>query len=123
MAGTRTQRSSRQNPSPTGEDELTGAAPRALTNDSGTPSHTPAVSRVLIPAPAPSSAPAKLVDKYTNANLQRATKLALELFVQGQQEVQSQMALPVLEPQEWPLKAWFPDFYYGNSHIDCYRFY
>ena len=26
------------------------------------------------------------------------------------------------KPREQPLKARFPDFYYGNSHMDCYRF-
>lgn len=25
-------------------------------------------------------------------------------------------------PREQPLKARFPDLYYGNSHMDCYRF-
>lgn len=25
-------------------------------------------------------------------------------------------------PRKRPLKAWFPDLYYGNSHLDCYRF-
>ena len=31
------------------------------------------------------------------------------------------MAPLALELQERPFKAWFPDFYYGNSHMDCYR--
>ena len=26
------------------------------------------------------------------------------------------------EFQEQPLKARFPNLYYGNSHLDCYRF-
>ena len=33
------------------------------------------------------------------------------------------MAAPALEPRERPLKAQFWDLYYGNSHMDCYRFY
>ena len=32
------------------------------------------------------------------------------------------MAPLALEPRERPLKAWFPDIYYHNSHMDCYRF-
>ena len=122
MAGPRTCRSPCRNPPPVSQDELAGAAPGALTNDSGTFSYTLAVSRVPTPAPAPPPAPAKLVAKYTNADLQRATKLALKLFIQGQQQAQSQMAPLALEPQEWPLKAWFQDLHYGNSHMDCYRF-
>ena len=85
MAGPRARRSPRRNPLPAGEDELAGAIPRAPTDDSGTPSHTLAMSRAPTPASAPPPAPAKLVAKYTNADLQRATKLALESFVQGQQ--------------------------------------
>ena len=71
------------NPPPAGEDELAGTAPRAPTNNSGTLSHTLAMSRVPTDALAPPFAPAKLVAKYIDAELQRATKLALELFVEG----------------------------------------
>ena len=83
MAGHRAQWSVCWNPLPASEDELAGAAPGALTNDNGTPFHISAMSCVLTPALAPLLAPAKLVAKYTNANLQQATKLALESFVQG----------------------------------------
>ena len=55
--------------------------PRAPINYSGTPSHTPAVLYVLTLASAFSLALAKLVAKYTNADLQKTTKLALKLFV------------------------------------------
>ena len=41
------------------------------------------MSRVSTPAPAPPFAPAEPMTKYTNADLQQATKLALELFIQG----------------------------------------
>ena len=70
-----------QNPPPVGKDELAGAVSGAFTNDSGTPSLTPAVSRVPTPTSAPLFAPAKLVAKYTNADLEQTTNLALESFV------------------------------------------
>ena len=72
------------NPPPINKDELAGTDSKALINDSGTPSYTLAVSHVSTPASAPPLASAKLVAKYTNADLQQATKLALKLFFQGQ---------------------------------------
>ena len=122
MTGPPTRQSPCRNLLSAGEDKIAGAALGAPTNDSGTPSHTPAVSRVPTPAPAPPLALAKLVAKYTDADLQRATKLAPESFVQGQQQAQSQMAPLALKPQERPLKARFLDLYYGNSYMDCYWF-
>ena len=122
MVGPRTRQSPCLNPPPAGEDELAGAVLEAPINDNSTFSYTPAESHVPTPAPAPLFAPGKLLAKYSDAVLQKATKLALELFVQGQQQAQSQMATPALEPREWPLKARFLDFYYCNSHIDCYQF-
>ena len=122
MAGPRAWQSPRQNPPPTGEENLAKATPKAPINDSRTPSHTPAVSHVPTPTPALPPAPAKLVAKYIDANLQRVTQLALESFVQGQQQAQSQIALLALEPQERLLKAQFLNPYYSNSHMDCYWF-
>ena len=65
---------SRQNPCwnlpPTGKDEVAGAAARpTLTNDNKTLIYTLAVSYVPTPASAPPLTPAKLVVKYTNADL------------------------------------------------------
>ena len=83
MTEPRARRSPRRNPLSTGEDELARAIPEAPTNDSGTPSHTPAVSRVLTPTPASAVASASIeaAAKYTDKDLQRATQLALNLFV------------------------------------------
>ena len=76
MAGPRTHRNA-------------GGAP---TDNSGIPKPTPAVSRAPTPAPAqalaPTPAPASASvlgppGRYTDKNLQRTTKLALELFVKG----------------------------------------
>ena len=72
-----------RNPPPADKDELAGATSRAFTNDNGTLSHISAVSRIPTPAPVPLFAPAKLMAKYTSANLQWTTKLALKLFVQS----------------------------------------
>ena len=91
-------------------------AGEAPTNCSGTPEPTPAVSR------APTSAPASALGppgRYTDKNLQRTTKLALELFIKGQEHGQLQANSASCKQL---LKAWFPDLYYKNSHLDCYRF-
>ena len=106
-----------------------GGAP---TNDNGTPEPIPAVSCVPTPMsaqtpastqiPAPTPAPASVSGppgRYTDEDLQKATKLALKLFVKGQEYGQLQASSA---PYEQPLKAQFPDLYYGNSHLDCYRF-
>ena len=111
MAGPRTRQSPRRNPSPAGEDELAGGAP---TDGSVTSAPTPAISRAPIPAPAP--APAPPGGTYTDVDLQKATKLALNSVVQ------SQAHAPATKPQEKSLKARFPDLYWDNSHQDCYRF-
>ena len=57
----------------------------ALTNDSGTPKPTPAVA--YTPAPTSVLGPP---ERYTDEDLQRATKLALESFVKGQEHSQLQ---------------------------------
>ena len=110
MAGPRTRRNA-------------GGAP---TNGSSTSEPTPTVSRAPTPAlaqaPAPTTAPASAPGppgRYTDKDLQRATKLALESFVKGQEYGQLQANSA---PCEQPLKAWFPDLYYENSHLDCYCF-
>ena len=71
-----------QNPLPTSKDEFAEAALEpAPTNDSGIFTYIPVVSHILSPAFAPPFAPTKLVAQYTNANLQKVTKFALELIV------------------------------------------
>ena len=65
-----------------GKDNFAGAAP-----SKGNDTHTP--TSAMLPAynPTPVLAPnlVKQVFKYTNNDLQRATKLALKSFRQGQQ--------------------------------------
>ena len=108
MAGPCTRRSPCRNPPPAGKDELAGAP----TDGSGTPAPTitPAVSRALTPAPAPTaSAPA-------------STDELFKQFMKTYLEAQTQTAQGQAEPQKQPLKAWFPNLYWGNLHMDCYRF-
>ena len=110
MAGPGTHRSSRHNLPPSGEDELAGGLPGASTEGSNILTPSPPVSwaQTLVDTPAPTLVP--LRGTYTDVNLQRAIKLALESFVQGQAHTQGS------EPREKPLKACFPDLYWGNSH-------
>ena len=79
MAGPRARRNA---PPPAGEDELAGDVPGAPTEGSGTHTPTPAASRAPTPAPAPAPGPP---GRYTDEDLQRATKLALDSFVRGQE--------------------------------------
>ena len=55
----------------------------------------------------------------TDVDLQRATRLALESFVKGQEHGQLQANSA---PRDRPLKARNPDLYYGSSHIERYYF-
>ena len=109
MAGPRARRSPRRNPRPAGEDELAGAAP---TEGSGTPTPTPVVSRA--PTPAPATAPAAAPSSDTEL-FKQFMKAYLEAQVPSRTKVDS-------KPRKQLLKTWFPDLYYGNSHMDCYQF-
>ena len=66
-------------------------ADEALTDNSGTPKPTSAVSHASTPAPALILAPASVPGpprRYTDKDLQRITKLALESFVKGPEHSQ-----------------------------------
>lgn len=95
MARFSASRSQPQNSFFSTKDELASAAP---TEGDDTQTPAPAVSC----APTPASNLAEQVFKYTNNNLQRATKLALELLRQGQQQAQKAITL---EPCKKSLKA------------------
>ena len=109
MAGPCAYCSPRRNPPPAGKDKLAGAA---STKGSGTLTPTPVVSRALTPAPATSPAVAPSSD---NKLFQQFMKAYLEAQVPGRTEVDP-------KPCKQPLKARLPDLYYGNSHMDYYRF-
>ena len=114
MAGPRT----RRYPPLSGKDELGEAPTKGNSTFAVSRTPTPALAQALAPTSAPASAPSP-PERYTDEDLQRATKLALELFVKGQEHGQLQANAA---PCEQPLKTWFLDLYYGNSHLDCYHF-
>ena len=80
MAGPRI----RRNPPPADKDELAGGV---SSEGGGIPTLTSTTSKALTPALVPASTLGP-PGKYTDEDLQRATKLALELFVQGQEHGQ-----------------------------------
>ena len=83
MAGLRT----RRNLLLSGKNKLAGAP----TKGNSTPSPSPVVSQAQTPAPAQAPAPTPAPGppgRYTDEDLQRATKLALKLFVKGQEHGQ-----------------------------------
>ena len=81
MAGPRICCSFRRNPPSGGEDELVRGPPGALTKGSNTSTSSPPISWVQTPTDILALTPTPFRGTYTNVDLQRATKLALELFV------------------------------------------
>lgn len=122
MARLHTRRSPRRNLLASGEDELAGGVLRAASiNNSAIPSHTPIMSQAPTPAPTLLPAFAMSVVTYTDKDLQKATRLGLNIFVQRQE--QASAVLLATEPREKYLKDRFPDLYHENLHIDYHRFY
>ena len=108
MAGARTCRSPRRNPLPGGEDEPAGGPPGAPTKGNNTPIPSPPVSRAQTPAQPPVLSSTKKLCQQFLKTYAATVKLLEQNHGSG--------------PYKQPLKARFPDFYYGNSHMDCYRF-
>ena len=126
MARTLACRSPWRNPLPTGKNEIAGVASRpAPTNGSDTSTPAPAVSR--IPTPAPPVAPIVASSPILPLAIP-APSLDNKLFKQFiksylEAKVPVQIALEIdSKPCKQPLKVRFPDLYYGNLHIDWYRF-
>ena len=84
MVGPCTRCSSCRNSPLGGEEELVGGPPGAPTEGSNTLTLSPTIFRAQTPADALAPTPASLRGTYTNVDLQRASKLALESFIQGQ---------------------------------------
>ncbi len=68
--------------------------------------------------PAPEASPAPPIAKYTEEDLQRILKTVLEAQVPAPAPT---ISFPE-GPRERPLKAWFPEVYTGENHMDCYNF-
>ena len=108
MAGARARRSPRRNPPPGGEDEPAGGPPGAPTEGSNTPTPSPPASRSQTPAPPPVPSSNEELCQQLLKTYAATVKLLEQHHGSG--------------PCEQPLKARFPNPYYGNSHMDCYRF-
>ena len=103
MAGPCANRSPCQNSFPTGKDEPAGAV---FTEGGSTPTPTPAP--VVTPAVIP--------------NLDNELfKQFIKAYFEAQTPTQIVAKIDV-ESCEHPLKARLPDLYYGDLHIECYRF-
>ena len=114
MAGPHTCRSPCRNPPPGREDKLARNLPGAPTEDSNTPTPSPAVSRAHTPTPAPAPAPSSKKGLFQQF---------IKAYLENENQNQAPPPAPIqAEPREQPLKARFPDLYYGNSYLDCYRF-
>ena len=112
----------RCNPPFGGKDELAGAPIKRNSIPAIFCAPTPAPAQALAPTSAPASASASALGppgRYTDEDLQRATKLALESFIKDQENGQLQANFA---PRKQPLKAQFFNLYYENSHLDYYRF-
>ena len=112
MAKARIHRSLRRNSPPDNEDEPARGPPGAPTKDSNTPTFFPPVSwaQTLALTPAPPQVPS-FTEKLCQQLLKTYTvtvKLLEQNYGSG--------------PRKQPLKARFPKLYYGNLHMDCYRF-
>ena len=125
MARSSARCSPRQNPH-NGEDELAGGTPTEG-SDSRTPdpaaSHalTPAVAPVVAPLPAAGFADSSVV-RYSEDELQRILRTVLDS--RPLVSVPAPAAAPHYEGlREKPLKARFPDIYWGKTYLECYNFF
>ena len=114
MARPRIRRSPRRNPLPGGEDELARGPPGASTKGSNTPTPSSPASRAQTPASAQAS---------TSSSNKGLFQQFIKAYLENQNKNQAPPPAPIqAELREQLLKARFPDLYYGNSHLDCYRF-
>ena len=124
MARPPARRSPCWNAPPTGKYELAGAAPGpAPTEGSDTFTLAPAVSRVPTPTPSDALVAALSLSPALAATVPSSDNKLFKQFIKAYLEAQVSSRTKVdPEPRKQPLKAQFPDLYYGNSHMDCYRF-
>ena len=80
------------------------------------PERTPAPSDL-----GPPDAPAPETPVHAPVPVPASTDELFKQFIKAYLKAQTPAPVPA-KPQEQPLKARFPDLYYGNSQMDCYRF-
>ena len=115
----------RQNPQD-GKDKLVGRTP-TKGNARSTPAlaasrtPTPAVAPVIAPLAASGSANSSVV-RYSEDDLQRILRTVLDSRPLA--PIPAPAAAPHYESlRERPLKARFPDIYWGKTHLECYNFF
>ena len=114
MAGLCTCRSPRRNPPPGGKDELARSPPGAPTKGSNTLTFSSSASRAQTPASAQAPAPP------SNEGL---FQQFMKAYLENQNQNQAPPPAPIqAELREQLLKVRFTNVYYGNFHLDCYRF-
>ena len=109
-----------------GKDELAGRTP---TKGSDRRTSAPAASRASTPAVAPvvallvaSGSANSSVVRYLEDDLQRILRTVLDSRPLAPVPAPA-AALHYEGPRERPLKAWFPDIYWGKTHLECYNFF
>lgn len=115
-----------RNPPPANpsNNELVESLSRVFTKSSSSPASSSfafTLKTALFPSPTP--APKITFSRYIDKDLQRAIKLALKSFFQGQEHAQNQARINQDNgPQERLFKAHFSKLYDSNSHLVCYKF-
>ena len=120
----------RASTAPSGQARPPTAPTGGTTQRSATPSEAGSLSSLsrgsLAPTDAPEPTPGPAASA-SPASTEELFKLFMRTYmdtVKNQAQVQApvQVPAPPVEPKEQPLKARFPDLYFGKSHLDCYRF-
>ena len=109
-----------------GEDKLAGGTPtkgsdRCIPAPAASRALTPAVAPVVTPFAASGSANSSVV-RYSEDDLQWILRTVLDFRPLAPIPAPS-AALHYEGSPERPLKAWFPDIYWGKTHLECYNFF
>ena len=84
---------------------------------------TPAIAPVIAPLATSDSADSFVV-RYLHDDLQRILRTVLDSRRLASVPAPVVAAAPHYEnSRERPLKAWFPDIYWGKTHLECYNFF
>ena len=111
-----------------GKNELTGRTPtkgsdRRTPASAATHAFTVAATPVVAPLAASGSADSFVV-RYSEDDLQRILRTVLDFGLLVPILALVIAAAPYSEkPRKRPLKAWFPNIYWGKTHLECYNFF